>query len=79
MPESVHRKHGSLHHVLPVGFFLATCLTQVLVSCDGNGFSDELIESLPSLWTEEQQAKRFSHGLPWTEGIGGEDVDLVGV
>eukprot|EP00435_Cladocopium_sp_Y103_P007677 s1178_g2.t1 len=28
----------------------------VLVSCDGNGFSQELLEMLPSLWTEEQQA-----------------------
>ncbi|CAE6972696.1 SVEP1 [Symbiodinium natans] len=35
----------------------------VLVSCDGNGFSDELIESLPSLWTEEQQATLVNAGV----------------
>lgn len=26
------------------------------MSCDGNGFTDELIELLPDLWSEEQQA-----------------------
>ncbi|OLP95414.1 Sushi, von Willebrand factor type A, EGF and pentraxin domain-containing protein 1 [Symbiodinium microadriaticum] len=35
----------------------------VLVSCDGNGFSDELIQSLPSLWTEEQQATLANAGV----------------
>ena len=35
--------------------------SQVLVSCDGNGFTDELIEMLPELWSDEQQAA----GRPW--------------
>ena len=30
--------------------------SQLLVSCDGNGFTEELIEMLPDLWSDEQQA-----------------------
>jgi len=35
----------------------------VLVSCDGNGFSRKLIDQLPDLWTEEQQATLQSAGV----------------
>ncbi|CAL1159370.1 unnamed protein product, partial [Cladocopium goreaui] len=35
----------------------------VLVSCDGNGFSQELLEMIPSLWTEEQQATLANAGV----------------
>lgn len=35
----------------------------VLVSCDGNGFSQELIHVLPQLWTEEQQATLADSGI----------------
>ena len=45
--------------MLPVS---CSCMQEVLVSCDGNGLSDELIQSLPSLWTEEQQAGGFQGG-----------------
>ena len=51
------RKEGCLpRFMVPI-----PSLAEVLVSCDGNGFSDELIQSLPSLWTEEQQA--------WLQGL----------
>ena len=35
---------------------------QVLVSCDGNGFTEELIQMLPELWSDEQQAGPGSFG-----------------
>ena len=35
----------------------------VLVSCDGNGFSQSLIDTLPSLWTEEQQSTLANAGV----------------
>lgn len=38
----------------------------VLVSCDGNGLSQELIESVPSLWTEEQQSTLMNAGVSMT-------------
>eukprot|EP00435_Cladocopium_sp_Y103_P016147 s1465_g4.t1 len=35
----------------------------VLVSCDGNGFTDELIQMLPDLWSDEQQATLAAAGI----------------
>lgn len=35
----------------------------VLVSCDGNGFTDELLQMLPELWSDEQQATLAAAGI----------------